>query len=69
MRTLIRRYTSPKFLHFLYYQHKFNKLFRFYMKRCDRADDALLEAREAFRCLYCFDFTKEIDEMFKYLLG
>ncbi len=69
IRTLIRWYTSPRFLHFLYYQHKFNKLFRFYMKRCNYADDALREAREAFRCLYCFDFTEGVGEEFKRLLG
>lgn len=70
MRTLIRRYTNPKSLHFRYYQHKFNKLLRFYMKKSDHADDAVRDALNAFSWLYLFDFKGEdIDEDFKNLLG
>lgn len=71
MRTLIRWYTNPEYLHFLYYRHKFNKLLRFYMKRCDHANDAAYEAAQAFSWIYLFDFVKseEIEEEFKKLLG
>ncbi len=70
MCTLVRRYTNPEYLHFLYYQHKFNKLLRFYMKRCDHASEAIYEAANAFSWIYLFDFTKgeELDEDFKSLL-
>lgn len=69
MCTLVRWYTNPGYLHFLYYQHKFNKLLRFYMKKCNHADEAVCEARRAFACLYLFEFADEIDEEFKDLLG
>ena len=69
IRTLIRWYTNPEYLHFLYYKHKFNKLLRFYMKRCDHVSDAVHEAREAFSCLYLFEFTDGIEREFKDLLG
>lgn len=69
MRTFIRRYTSPKYLHSLYYQHKFNKLVRFYMRRCNYVDDAVSEARKAFSWLYLFDYTQEeLDANFKRLV-
>lgn len=69
IRTLVRRYTNPEYLHFLYYRHKFNKLLRFYMKRCDCARDAAREAIDAFSWLYPFDYTdKGFDENFKKLI-
>lgn len=69
MRTLVRWYTKPEYLHFLYYQHKFNKLLRFYMKRCDHANDALYEARHAFEFIYFFEFPDGIKKEFNDLLG
>ncbi len=71
MRTLVWRYTNPRHLHFLYYQHKFNKLVRFYMKKCNHANDAAYEAAQAFSWIYLFDFVKgeEVDDDFKNLLG
>lgn len=69
MCTLVRRYTNPEHLHFLYYSRKFNKLVRFYMKKCDYADDAVSEARKAFSYLYLFDYIQEeLDKNFKRLV-
>lgn len=66
MCTLVKRYTNPEYLHFLYYKHKFNKLLRFYMKRCNCVSDAVCEAEKAFSWLYLFEYTKEdIDKNFK----
>lgn len=68
MCTLVRWYTKPEYLHFLYYKHKFNKLLRFYMKRYDRVSDAVYEAGEAFSSLYFFKFPEGIEEEFKDLI-
>ena len=62
----MKRYTNPEYLHLLYYQQKFNKLLRFYMKKNDYANNAVHEAEKAFSWLYLFDYTQEgIDEHFK----
>ena len=68
IRTLVRRYTNPEYLHFLYYRHKFNKLLRFYMKRCNSANNALENTRQTFRILYFFEFPNGLEEEFKDLI-
>lgn len=71
IRTLIKRHTNIRWLFYMYYWYKFNKLYRFYMKKCNNAPDASSNAGSAFNRLYGFDYfsNKEYSERFKDLFG
>lgn len=67
-RTLLRRYTSPRYLHYRYYHRSFQKLFRFYMRKYDDSTLAAKEAMNAFDFIHAFpydDIDKQFDELLR----
>lgn len=64
--TLVKRYTSPRYLHYMYYTRSYRKLFRFYMKK-HNADIAASEAMNAFYYLHSFSY-EELNDQFEDLI-